>query len=162
MIFVFLTFSTGIAEGILNPSREIKEFQHITNTNFEKHGYSIEIQYPQPENPELKRFYIKFPKSVGESFQYSHSKAIYAKNGKMLLYYRPEAILNRSRTTNEYYILAHITIVPCLSLSNVYHKTDVDYDYGFHPPSLAVNIDLSSFLQNVETCNEKNDVNNVW
>ena len=134
----------------------------VDKSNYEKMGYVISVDIPRSNEPQFKRFNVKFPKSIEGNFEYAYSKALYSKNGKALLSYRPQDI-GRSKVTGEYYIVADKSVIECFSLVNIYHEKDFDRSvYGFHPPSRGVSLNLSSFLEKGEKCSGGQNAHNYW
>ena len=130
----------------------------IDKSNFEKLGYAISVDTPRPAENYLKRFNVKFPRSLDRNFEYAYSKALYAKEGKTLISYRPQDI-SYKESYGEYYIVADEAVIECLSVVNVYLDKRVE---GHHPPSKGIAINLSSFLDNAGTCKGGQNANNIW
>jgi len=131
----------------------------VTLDNHAKYGYTTRIETPNSEEPGFKNINIKFPKSLDGGFKYAYSKALYSRNNKSLLYYRPADISFASSEDAEIYISGDVDVLSCLSVVNVYHKQG---DYGMHPPSAEVAIALTSFLKVSTKCSGKGDARNVW
>jgi hypothetical protein len=131
----------------------------VTLDNHAKYGYTTNIETPNSDEPSLRNINIKFPKLLDGGFKYAYSKALYSRKNRTLLYYRPADISFASSENAEIYITGDVNVLSCLSVVNVYHKQG---EYGMHPPSVGVAIDLSGFLKITAKCSGNKDARNVW
>lgn len=154
--FVALLFVLIAIDSVGGP---IPEKGLVTLDNHAKYGYTTRIEIPNADEPGFRNINIQFPKLLDGGFKYVYSKALYSRNNKSLLYYRPTDISFGSSENAEIYISGDVDVLSCLSVVNVYHKQG---DYGMHPPSAEIAVALTSFLKITAKCAGKGDARNVW
>jgi hypothetical protein len=132
--------------------------QEVTSSNAEEHAYEVRVDVPDEVEPQFKRLNIQFPGSIDE-YVYAYSSIVYAREGKRILSYRPEAF-SRSALSDrrELYVLAHEDVLPCMSFVNIYQ----DRSQGeIHSPSRYVTVNLASFISSApQECEGSVDATN--
>ncbi len=147
-LFLALNISESYAECKGKPIGSKTEIV-INKINASSRGFKVTVSEPITKNEDFYSIKIEFPKKHNKNFSYVFSKALYSKDGKRLLSYKPRDFSFQSSSSAEVYIAASSEVISCLSLVNIYSHNTIIHEC---PPTESITIDLASFINTKLQC----------